>query len=71
VAPATTKPRGSTTTTKHVPYLQLEVRGAVGDDTLRRFCEDSFDMIEWLERQGAAFQASLAPYKTSYPTDRH
>ncbi|WP_262002001.1 FAD-binding protein [Microbacterium sp. Mcb102] len=52
-------------------YLKQEVRGAVSDETLRRFCEQSPGMIAWLEKQGASFQASLAPYKTSYPTDRH
>ena len=52
-------------------YLQQEVRGAVSDETLRRFCEQSPEMIAWLERQGASFQASLAAFKTSYPTDRH
>ncbi len=52
-------------------YLTQEVRGAVSDDTLRRFCDESAETISWLERQGASFQASLAPFKTSYPTDRH
>jgi 3-oxo-5alpha-steroid 4-dehydrogenase len=52
-------------------YLQQEVRGAVTDETLREFCESSPAMIAWLEQQGASFQGSLAPYKTSYPTDRH
>ena len=52
-------------------YLRQEVRGAVGDETLRTFCESSPEMIDWLERQGASFEGSLAPYKTSYPTDRH
>lgn len=52
-------------------YLSQEVRGAVSDETLRRFCESSPGMITWLESLGADFQSSLAPYKTSYPTDRH
>jgi 3-oxo-5alpha-steroid 4-dehydrogenase len=43
----------------------------VSDETLRTFCESSPAMIDWLERQGASFEGSLAPYKTSYPTDRH
>lgn len=50
-------------------YLKQEVRGVVRDDTLRSFCEGSPAMIEWLERQGASFAASLAPFKTSYPSD--
>lgn len=52
-------------------YLHQEVRGAVSDSTLRAFCNGSPGMITWLEQQGASFQATLAPYKTSYPTDRH
>ncbi|WP_136706624.1 FAD-binding protein [Agromyces sp. H66] len=52
-------------------YLKLEVEGAVDDETLRRFCEQSPGMIPWLEEQGATFASSLAPYKTSYPTDAH
>jgi 3-oxo-5alpha-steroid 4-dehydrogenase len=52
-------------------YLVQEVRGVVSDETLRRFCETSPAMIEWLEQQGARYQGSLCPYKTSYPTDAH
>lgn len=50
-------------------YLRQEVRGTVSDATLRRFCEQSPGMIEWLESHGAEYKGSLAPYKTSYPTD--
>lgn len=52
-------------------YLRQEVRGAVSDETLHAFCQSSPAMIDWLEKQGASFESSLAPYKTSYPTDRH
>lgn len=52
-------------------YLGEETQGAVSDETLRTFCESSPDLIDWLEAQGASFRATLAPYKTSYPTDRH
>jgi 3-oxo-5alpha-steroid 4-dehydrogenase len=52
-------------------YLSQEVKGVVSDATLRRFCETSPAMIEWLERQGAKYRATLCPYKTSYPTDAH
>lgn len=52
-------------------YLKLEVGDAVDDATLRRFCEESPGMIPWLEMQGASFSGTLAPYKTSYPTDEH
>ncbi len=52
-------------------YLQQETAGVVRDATLRRFCETSPAMIDWLEAQGARFGATLCPYKTSYPTDAH
>jgi 3-oxo-5alpha-steroid 4-dehydrogenase len=52
-------------------YLRQETRGVVSDETLRRFCRESPAMIDWLEAQGARYQASLCPYKTSYPTDAH
>lgn len=52
-------------------YLKLEAGDAVDDATLRRFCEESPGMIPWLEEHGATFASSLAPYKTSYPTDAH
>jgi 3-oxo-5alpha-steroid 4-dehydrogenase len=52
-------------------YLIQEVQGVVSDATLRRFCETSPAMIEWLERQGAKYRGTLCPYKTSYPTDAH
>ncbi len=50
-------------------YLQKEIVGAVKDETLRRFCNESVGMIEWLEKQGVPFEASMCPFKTSYPTD--
>lgn len=50
-------------------YLKQETGDAVDDATLRRFCEQSPGMIPWLEEQGAQFASSVAPYKTSYPTD--
>lgn len=49
-------------------YLTQEVRNAVSDDTLRRFCDESAETISWLERQEASFQASLAPFKTWHHT---
>ncbi|GAA3860941.1 FAD-binding protein [Leifsonia kafniensis] len=52
-------------------YLKQEVGDAVEDTTLRRFCDESAGMIPWLEQQGISFGSSVAPYKTSYPTDRH
>jgi 3-oxo-5alpha-steroid 4-dehydrogenase len=52
-------------------YLQREVRGAVEDETLRRFCRGSVERLAWLEKYGAQFASSLCDYKTSYPTDKH
>ncbi|MDD5712252.1 MAG: FAD-dependent oxidoreductase, partial [Smithellaceae bacterium] len=50
-------------------YLKFETGDIVKEETLRRFCEGSADMIKWLERQGVPFEASMCPFKTSYPTD--
>jgi 3-oxo-5alpha-steroid 4-dehydrogenase len=50
-------------------YLRLEIGDVVSEQTLRRFCEDSPDMISWLQRNGVPFEGSLCPYKTSYPND--
>ena len=50
-------------------YLSLEVKGVVAEETLRDFCDKSVDNLTWLEEKGVPFEASLCPYKTSYPTD--
>lgn len=52
-------------------YLTAEVGEAVSAATLRRFCAQSAGMLDWLAERGVPFDASLCPYKTSYPTDRH
>jgi 3-oxo-5alpha-steroid 4-dehydrogenase len=52
-------------------YLAKEVGDAVSADTLRRFCAQSSDMIDWLAGLGVPFEGSLCPYKTSYPSDEH
>ncbi len=52
-------------------YLRQETSGVVREATLRRFCDGSPAMIDWLEAHGARFRATLCPYKTSYPTDAH
>jgi 3-oxo-5alpha-steroid 4-dehydrogenase len=52
-----------------VRYLKLEVGDWVSDATLRRFCEESRLNLAWLEEVGVPFEASLCPFKTSYPTD--
>jgi len=51
-------------------YLALEVRQAVDDATLRRFCEESRANLGWLEARGLPIPPSPSlPAKTSYPTD--
>ncbi|WP_458237594.1 FAD-dependent oxidoreductase, partial [Pseudomonas sp. P5_A2_2] len=52
-------------------YLRQEVGDAVSAETLRDFCEGSREQLAWLERQGAAFEASVPPHKTSYPSDQY
>jgi 3-oxo-5alpha-steroid 4-dehydrogenase len=51
-------------------YLRLEVRDAVDEATLRRFCEQSLANLHWLEGLGVPFPPSdVPPLKTSYPED--
>lgn len=50
-------------------YLRRETAGAVSDETLRRFCDGSADMLRWLKSHGVPFEGSAAPFKTSYPTN--
>ncbi|WP_336335130.1 FAD-binding protein [Pseudomonas putida] len=52
-------------------YLRQEVGDAVSEQTLRTFCEGSREQLAWLEQQGVVFEGSLAPHKTSYPSDRY
>ena len=52
-------------------YVRQEVGDAVSDETLRLYCEQSSQMIRWLEEAGVPFEASLCPFKTSYPTDKY
>ena len=52
-------------------YLREEAGDAVSARTLRRFCERSAGLIDWLTGLGVPFDARLCPYKTSYPTNRH
>jgi 3-oxo-5alpha-steroid 4-dehydrogenase len=52
-------------------YLEREVGDAARPGTLRAFCEGSAAMVDWLQQQGVAFEASLAPHKTSYPANEH
>ena len=48
-------------------YLALEVGEAVTPATLRRFCETSVAMFEWLRRLGVPFPVSGEVGKKSYP----
>jgi 3-oxo-5alpha-steroid 4-dehydrogenase len=48
-------------------YLSQEVGDAVSAATLRRFCDSSPAMIDWLAGLGVPFDASPCPFKTSYP----
>lgn len=48
-------------------YLRLETQGVVSDVTLRRFCEESPALIDWLMRHGVQFNATAYTSKTSYP----
>lgn len=50
-------------------YLSHEVGTAVTKETLRKFCDESVQMIEWLTDHGVPFEGSLCPYKTSYPNN--
>jgi 3-oxo-5alpha-steroid 4-dehydrogenase len=48
-------------------YLRIEVGGVVSDATLRRFCEESPAMLDWMVAHGVRFNERLFPGKTSYP----
>ncbi|SFD18799.1 3-oxo-5alpha-steroid 4-dehydrogenase [Pseudomonas citronellolis] len=52
-------------------YLREEVGDVVQAETLRDFCQRSVEQLAWLERQGARYEASVPPQKTSYPSDRY
>lgn len=52
-------------------YLEREVGDAVTSATLRKFVDESPAMIDWLAGHGVPFEASLCPYKTSYPSNKH
>lgn len=48
-------------------YLRGETQGVVSDATLRRFCEGSAEMIDWLSARGVVFSPKRYDKKTSYP----
>ena len=48
-------------------YLLIETKDIVKNETLRRFCEGSSEMINWLIKHGVKFDSTLYAKKTSYP----
>jgi len=52
-------------------YLHAEVGDSVRPETLRRFVDGSPAMIDWLTGHGVPFEASVCPYKTSYPNNKY
>lgn len=52
-------------------YLHAEIGDAVRPDTLRRFVDGSPAMIDWLTEHGVPFEATVCPYKTSYPNNKY
>jgi len=53
-------------------YLKQEVGdGVMTDETLRRFCEQSKNDLQWLADAGVPFEGALCPFKTSYPIDKY
>lgn len=50
-------------------YLSVERKDAVSEETLRRFCEESSENIDWLVRHGVQFEGSLYSGKTNYPPE--
>lgn len=52
-------------------YLHQEVQGAVSDETLQQFCNESVQNFDWMCANGVPFEASLCPFKTSYPPNQY
>jgi 3-oxo-5alpha-steroid 4-dehydrogenase len=50
-------------------YLSLERKDAVSEETLRRFCEESSENIDWLVSHGVGFDGSVYDDKTNYPPE--
>lgn len=48
-------------------YLLREVAGVVSDATVRKFCDESIETLDFVARQGVHFSGPAAPRKTSYP----
>jgi len=56
------------TTEEMFKYLRLEVGDIVSSGTLRRFCEESAENLEWLIRHGVAFGGRLMQPDQAYDT---
>lgn len=52
-----------------VRYLALEVGNTVSSATVRRYCEESSETIDWLIGHGVPYEGSLFSDKTAYPPD--
>lgn len=48
-------------------YLKLEVGDVVSDATLRQFCDESVETLDWLIKHGAPFSSKVWKEKASYP----
>lgn len=48
-------------------YLLREVAGVVSDTTVRKFCDESVETLDFMARNGVHFSGPAAPRKTSYP----
>lgn len=50
-------------------YLRMETRDAVGESTLRAFCESSTDNLEWMRSLGVPFHPRGIALNTPHPPD--
>ena len=48
-------------------YLKQEIGDVVRSETLKRFCDDSADNMEWLTQHGVGFGSNVYNRKRSYP----
>ena len=48
-------------------YLQAETGGAVGEEVLRAFCEESRENLHWLRSHGLDFEGGFFGHKTTHP----
>lgn len=48
-------------------YLLREVCGLVSEATVRKFCDESIETLDFVARHGVHFSGPVAPRKTSYP----